>query len=183
MIMQTHYFIGINVPEAAATALEEARGQWGLNSHKKYTRPQDMHLTLLFIGSADENELQAAAQALAEIVHAPFSLTVNGAKTFGNPQTPRIIYAAIADSAPLMELQQKIKGTVEEFGISLDPKPFVPHITLASKWAGGSEMGMAPVFEMPPISFRVEEFSLFRIEPQNMRKYAPQMTYRLQEGV
>lgn len=181
--MQTHYFIGINVPEAAAKELAEARGKWNLQSHKKYTRPQDMHITLLFIGSAEETQLQAAAQALEEISQAPFDLSINGVKTFGNPQTPRIIYAAIADSTPLMELQEKVREITQKFNLSSDQKPFVPHITLAAKWAGGREMEGAPVFEMPSISFRVEEFSLFRIEPQNMRKYVPQATYRLQEGV
>ncbi|MBB5180568.1 2'-5' RNA ligase [Planomicrobium koreense] len=181
--MQTHYFIGINIPEAAAKELAEARGQWNLQSHKKYTRPQDMHITLLFIGSAEETQLQEAAQALEEISQAPFDLAINGVKTFGNPQTPRIIYAAIADSAPLMELQEKVREITRKFNLSSDQKPFVPHITLAAKWAGGSEMEEAPVFKMPSISFRVEEFSLFRIEPQNMRKYVPQATYRLQEGV
>lgn len=181
--MQTHYFIGINIPKAAAKELAEARGQWNLQSHKKYTRPQDMHITLLFIGSAEETRLQEAAQALEEISQAPFDLAINGVKTFGNPQTPRIIYAAIADSAPLMELQEKVREITQKFNLSSDQKPFVPHITLAAKWAGGSEMEEAPVFKMPSISFRVEEFSLFRIEPQNMRKYVPQATYRLQEGV
>ncbi|HSP21902.1 MAG TPA: RNA 2',3'-cyclic phosphodiesterase [Planococcus sp. (in: firmicutes)] len=181
--MQTHYFIGINVPEAAARQLAEARGHWGLHSHKKYTRPQDMHVTLLFIGSAEEHQLQAAAQALEDISHAAFDLSIAGVKLFGNPQTPRIIYAAIMDSAPLMELQEKVKETVEKFDLSPDKKPFVPHITLAAKWAGGAEMETVQALELPPISFHVEEFTLFRIEPQNMHKYVPQATYRLQEGV
>ena len=181
--MQTHYFIGINIPAATAEELAEAREHWNLQSHKKYTRPQDMHVTLLFIGSAEEQQLQAAAQALEEISQAPFDLTINGVKTFGNPQTPRIIYAALADCDPLTELQEKIKGTVEKFGINLDPKPFVPHITLAAKWAGGTELEEALQLTLPAITFRVDEFSLFRIEPQNMRKYVPQATYRLHKGV
>lgn len=180
--MQTHYFIGINVPESAAAQLAEARDSWGLRSHKKYPRPQDMHITLVFIGSADEIQLQAAAQALENISLAPFDLTISGVKTFGNPQTPRIIYAALADSLPLMELQEKVKKTVESFDVSLDQKPFVPHITLAAKWAGGTEMETDVLPELKPVSFRVEEYTLFRIEPQHMRKYIPQATYQLQTG-
>ncbi len=181
--MQTHYFIGINIPDSVAVQLAEARERWGLNSHKKYTDPHNMHITLLFIGSADEVQLQAAAKALEDISLASFDLTIESVKTFGNPETPRIIYAALAESAPLMELQDKIKKTVESFDISLDQKPFVPHITLAAKWAGGAEMAQDKLPELMPISFRVEEYSLFRIEPQNTHKYLPQAVYQLQKGV
>lgn len=180
--MQTHYFIGINVPAPVASQLAEMREGWGLNSHKKYTAPHNMHITLLFIGSADEVSLRAAARALEDIKIASFDLTIEHVKTFGNPKTPRIIYAALAESAPLMELQEKIKKTVESFDISLDQKPFVPHITLAAKWAGGAEMETDKLPELRPISFYVEEFTLFRIEPQNARKYSPQAVYQLQKG-
>lgn len=180
--MQTHYFIGINVPKSVSAQLAETRDGWELNSHKKYTDAYNMHITLLFIGSADEVQLRAAAKALEDISLASFDLTIEGVKTFGNPETPRIIYAALAESAPLMELQEKIKKTVESFGISLDQKPFVPHITLAAKWAGGAEMETDKLPELMPISFRVEEYSLFRIEPQHTRKYVPQAVYQLQNG-
>lgn len=180
--MQTHYFIGINIPEKVAKYLAESRENWELQSHKKYIRPQDMHITLLFIGSADEGQLFAAAKALKTISHNPFDLTIAGVKTFGNPKTPRIIYASLEESLPLLELQEQIKTTVEKFDISLDQKPFVPHVTLAAKWAGGAELETDLLLELKPVTFRVEEFTLFRIEPQNTRKYIPQAVYQLQNG-
>jgi 2'-5' RNA ligase len=179
--MQAHYFIGIKIPEPAAKKLDQARKGWNLKSHKRYTHWMDMHITLLFIGSDPHNEIEAVQQALAAISHAPFALTANGVKTFGNPAKPRIIYAAVEDSPALSELQKKVREALEPFRLKPDEKGFVPHITLAGKWAGGPPLDID--MEIEPAAFQVTEFSLFRIEPGSVPKYIPETTYHLREGV
>jgi 2'-5' RNA ligase len=178
--MQAHYFIGISIPEPAAKKLAEARTQWKMHSHKKYTKPEDMHITLLFIGDDPHGEIEEAAEALGEIRHAPFDLTLDGIETFGNPATPRIVYASLSDSAELAELQSDIREKMLQFNMNPDQKRFVPHVTLAGKWAGGPPID--PRMDLEPLSFRVTEFTLFRIEPKGERKYIPVATYQLKEG-
>lgn len=178
--MQAHYFIGISIPEPVANQLAEARRQWNLQSHKKYTKAEDMHITLLFIGDDPHNEVDEAAKALGEIAHLPFGLTLDGIKTFGNPSTPRIVYAAVAPSTELEDLQRKVREKMLQFDMNPDQKRFVPHVTLAGKWAGGSPVEFD--MELEPVSFQVTEFSLFRIEPKGVQRYIPVSTYQLREG-
>lgn len=178
--MQAHYFIGIAIPEPVARKLAEKRTQWKMRSHKKYTKPEDMHITLLFIGDDPHGEIGDAAKALEEIRHAPFNLTLDGVKTFGNPATPRIVYASVADSRELAELQSDIREKMLQFDMNPDQKRFVPHVTLSGKWAGGDPIDVR--MELEPLSFQVTEFSLFRIDPIGERKYIPVSTYQLREG-
>lgn len=178
--MSKHYFIGIKVPEEIAFKLDAARKEWNLNSHKRYTPPTDMHLTLLFIGDDPHSEIEAAAKALNNVSHAPFELTIDGVKTFGNPETPRIIYASLAENLELAALQTQIKQTLSQFELNPDPKPFVPHITLAGKWKGGAPFTKPLTLE--PATFRVTEFSVFQIEPHKVPRYIPIHTYQLKEG-
>lgn len=179
--MQAHYFIGIKIPEPIAKKLDDARTSWNLKSHKRYTHWVDMHITLLFIGSDPHGEIQEAQQALSAIRHAPFELTTSTVKTFGNPSTPRIVYASVEDSPALAELQQKVRETLRPFQLNPDEKAFVPHITLAGKWAGGPPIDID--LAIPALTFPVTEFSVFRIEPGSVPKYIPEATYQLKESV
>lgn len=179
--MQAHYFIGIKIPEPAAKKLDQARTAWNLKSHKRYTHWVDMHITLLFIGSDPHGEIQEAQQALSKIRHAPFELTTSTVKTFGNPATPRIVYAAVEDSPPLIELQAKVREALRPFRLNPDGKPFVPHITLAGKWAGGPPLDID--MPIPATKFPVTEFTVFRIEPGSVPKYIPEASYQLKESV
>lgn len=179
--METHYFIGIKIPSFASDALEQARSSWRMDSHKRYTAPEDMHLTLVFIGNDPNREITKAAEALAEIDHPSFDLTINGVDVFGNSETPRIVYAAIETSEELHKLQNQVKETVLKFQMAPDLKPFVPHITLAAKWKGGPPI--AQDRQLEPITFTVDRFAVFRIAPGHKPKYIEEFTYHLKEGV
>ncbi|PSL31103.1 2'-5' RNA ligase [Planomicrobium soli] len=178
--MSKHYFIGIKIPAEVAGKLDAARQEWNLTSHKRYTSPVDMHITLLFIGNDPNSEIKAAAEALKEVAHAAFKLTINGVKAFGNPLTPRIIYASIEESEELAALQQSVRQTLQPFHLNPDTKPFVPHITLAGKWKGGPPIKQS--LSLGPVTFQVTEFSVFQIEPQQVPRYIPIQTYQLEEG-
>ncbi|MCJ1908524.1 RNA 2',3'-cyclic phosphodiesterase [Planococcus ruber] len=179
--MEAHYFIGIKIPAFAAAALEQARSSWGMDRHKRYTAPEDMHLTLLFIGNVPHEEIAQAAEALKEIDAAAFELTMNGISFFGNPGTPRIVYAAVEESEALRKLQANVKEKILKFQMNPDLKPFVPHITLAAKWKGGPPI--EPDWQLEPLTFPVDSFAIFRIAPGHKPKYIEEYTYHLKEGV
>lgn len=179
--MAAHYFIGIKIPIFAANALVHARNSWQMDSHKRYTKSVDMHITLLFIGNDPHEEIEEAAKALAEIDHSPFELLINGVAAFGNPATPRIVFASVEESEELQSLQRKVKNAVMKFNLIPDTKPFVPHITLAAKWAGGRPIEQD--WQIEPIAFKVDRFSVFRIAPGQTPKYIEEFTYHLKEGV
>ena len=174
--MSTHYFIGIRIPQQIAQQLGQARDSWGLSTHKRLTPPADMHITLVFIGEDRFGELHEIADRLGKIDQASFRLQIAGVKTFGNPETPRIVYAALADNTKLMNLQQAVEQQLETLELSTDPKPFVPHITLASRWKGGS---LPASWGLEEMAFWVDSFSLFEIHPQETPRYREIQTYSL----
>lgn len=180
--MPNHYFIGIKLPEPAAETLHSTRRSWNLKSHKKYTLPADMHITLLFIGEIPNGDIEKVAESLAAVHHAPFDLKTSGVRTFGNPATPRIVYAAVKENTMLDQLHSKIKQAVQPFNINLDDRPFTPHITLAAKWAGGAPMDTDTVLALESIEFRVSEFALFEIRPTSSPKYVPLAVYPLESS-
>lgn len=180
MTMKPHYFIGIKIPSAIAQKLDVERCSWNLQSHKRQTPPQDMHITLLFIGEDVYGEIGQAEKLLSDIKQPPFILTVDGVKTFGNPATPRIIYASLENSEELELLQRQVLESLKSLQIRPDPKKFVPHITLASKWAGGAPS--EPQFSIDKMQFEVTEFSLFQIVPKESPRYQKIANFVLENG-
>ena len=178
--MKPHYFIGIKIPEDLAGNLAAERESWHLESHKRLTPAQDMHITLLFIGEDIHYEINEVEKLLANVEQQAFKLTIDDIKTFGNPTTPRIIYASLETNPELNELQQQIHKCVESLQIKPDPKKFVPHITLASRWAGGEPAERQ--FSIANMRFDVTEFSLFRIAPKETSRYQQIASYTLENA-
>ncbi len=175
--MEPHYLIGIKIPREVADKLATERDSWNLQSHKRQTPAQDMHMTLLFIGEDVHSEIEEIQKLLACVKQQVLRLEINGIKTFGNPTTPRIIYASLETSQELNELQHQVHKSLETLQLRADPKRFVPHITLASKWAG-EEPGELH-FSIASIPFEVTEFSLFRIAPKEIPRYRKIANYPL----
>lgn len=177
MTMKPHYFIGIKIPLDIAEKLVKKRESWKLQSHKRQTPPEDMHITLLFIGEDKHDEINRVKEQLSEIQLSPFTLAIDGIKTFGNPATPRVIYASLETSRELEELQQQVLESLESLQIKPDSKKFVPHITLANKWAGGKTMEQT--FSIDKMQFGATEFSLFQIAPKETPRYQKIANYPL----
>lgn len=178
--MKPHYFIGIEIPKDIAETLAAERESWQLKSHKRLTPAQDMHITLLFIGEDVYGEINEVEKLLGTIKRQAFTLNIDDIKTFGNPTTPRIIYASFETSRELAELQQQVHKSMESLQIKPDPKNFVPHITLASRWAGGEPTERQ--FAIANMRFGVTEFSLFRIAPKETPRYQKIANYTLENA-
>lgn len=179
--MDNHYFIGIKIPLTTACSLVEQRNSWDLSSHKRLPVAEDLHITLLFLGGDPYDEIGGAAKALEEVWHESFTLNITGTGYFGKKERPRVVYAATEENDSLNRLQLKIRDALKGFRLSPDNKPFVPHITLANKWAANE-----PWDEIPEIKeghFEVDEFSLFRIEPTQTPRYIAVQNYKLKDGV
>ncbi|MFC4714457.1 RNA 2',3'-cyclic phosphodiesterase [Planococcus dechangensis] len=174
--MSTHYFIGIRIPADIAQHIAQARDSWELTTHKRKTPAVDMHITLLFIGEDRFGELPEIVERLSDIRQGKFQLELVGVKTFGNPETPRIVYAALKESPELLELQADVKRRLASLQLTTDLKPFVPHITLASRWNGGL---FSKGLQLEKLKFSVESFSLFRIHPRENPRYVEIHTYPL----
>src|SRR6476646_9096736 len=80
-------------------ALQEQLGRSG--SGVKWTRPENLHLTLLFLGEVDQLEVVSICRAVQQRArkHAPFAVDVAGLGAFPNARRPKILWAGIADGA------------------------------------------------------------------------------------
>ncbi len=95
-----------------------------------FTRLQNLHLTLAFIG--ETTRLQPACRAVQGITAAPFPLTLGDAGCFKRPGGD-ICWLGPRQSAALAQLQRQLTRRLADEGFMLEPHPFTPHFTLGRR--------------------------------------------------
>ena len=100
----------------------------------RWTRPDQFHLTLRFLGNVPVNAVENLKQSVQSACQgvAPLGLNAKGIGYFPNPRSPRVIWAGIHDGkGRLMDLQNRIETAVGPFSPEPGEKQFQGHVTLA----------------------------------------------------
>src|SRR5262245_58585960 len=119
-------FVAVDLPVAIANALvalQPAESRW-----VRLTRPDQMHLTLHYIGTGETGRF---ASALAGLESPAFSLTVEGVGQFRSADSAVTLWAGVRESADPLQLHALVGTALSREGFRPEPRPYVPHITLA----------------------------------------------------
>lgn len=117
-----------------------------------YTPPENLHLTLAFIG--DYPKPDPVLEVLESLCFEPFELHLRGLGSFGE-----LWWAGLEESEELSSLVRQLRHKLAQSEIPFDKKKFLPHITLVRK----PEYKQAPDFgalSLPQTAMRAERVSL-----------------------
>lgn len=147
-------FIAIQFNKEMADALVALQGDLQFcGVHGSYTRPEDLHLTLAFIGEYPDPE--KVMDALKAVRFSPFDISLDMPGRFSD-----LWWAGITDTAPLKAVVRRIRRALSEADIPFDKKRFKPHVTLIRR----SKTDGAPpeCLFVESVSMRVRRISLMR---------------------
>ncbi|PLP97123.1 RNA 2',3'-cyclic phosphodiesterase [Cupriavidus pauculus] len=172
-------FIAIDTPAALADALLQT-----LPAHRdiRPTPTAQLHLTLRFLGECDAAAIAAIAQALHAVAARPLVLQVSGVGRFRGRQGS-ILWAGLAESAPLQGLVDAVSAALDTLGIAPDPRRFRPHLTLARCRPGAPEPllrdWLGAFRDLAPPPWQVDRFLLYEsvLGPEGAQ-HAVRDTYR-----
>ena len=121
-------FVGLDLPSPTRAALAGLRR--GIPG-ARWIDPEELHLTLAFIGEVDGAAARDIAASLATL-HAPaFAVGIAGVGHFGSLRRARAVWAGIVPCPPLGRLRQAVCRRLELAGMRLERRRFQPHVTLA----------------------------------------------------
>ncbi len=142
-------FIAVNLPENLRRYLADFSQKWP-QLPAKWAKPETLHITLNFLGNANDEELGEICRSVIEVSrrHDPFALGLNRVaygpqdqsaryqKTGIFLQYPRMIWAMGEKSQEIGNLQKDLESSLFEFSGARyrenDPDyAFSPHVTLA----------------------------------------------------
>lgn len=127
-------FIGLPLPEAWKQALTRLLPQLqrGLSSRLTWTRPENWHLTLKFLGEVEEGRAQELGAALLGLRFTPFDLAAGPAGFFPNAKRPRVFWLGLAQGAArCAALAKQVEDLCAGRGFAAGDRPFAAHLTLA----------------------------------------------------
>jgi RNA 2',3'-cyclic 3'-phosphodiesterase len=109
----------------------------------QWTRPEQIHLTLKFLGNVPASSVEDLITALQQACQGvgPFELRLATLGCFPNNRSPRIVWAGLAgDLGALMELQDRVSQRTAAFSAREDNHAFHPHLSLGRVKRAHQEM-------------------------------------------
>lgn len=123
-------FIGLPFPHQARRDFLLVQKQLQRKAGKgNFTSVGNFHLTLAFLGEVEEDRLPAAFAALEEAPMPPVELVFDTLGCFEGG----IWYLAPRPCPPLMEGQDRLARALQDRGLVLADRPYIPHLTLGRK--------------------------------------------------
>jgi RNA 2',3'-cyclic 3'-phosphodiesterase len=126
-------FVALEIPSAVRENLSELlKALHAVSPQTRWVRPENLHVTLKFIGEVPETKLAAIRTALAQVRSGQFvKLDFQGLGFFPNEKHARVFWAGIEASPNLRTLAADIEKATEILGTPKEQRAFSPHLTLA----------------------------------------------------
>lgn len=152
-------------PEVRAALGAEIQRLRGVARDVAWVTPENLHVTLKFLGGVEEGRLDAVAVAVDAAASAAtaFDLAVEGLGAFPTPARPRVVWAGLgAGACALAALATRLDAALASLGFPREERPFSGHVTLgraraprrdpalmeALAGAAGRRFGHVPVAEI-----------------------------------
>ena len=138
-------FIAFELPPAIISLLREIQHKLKrLKLGARWVRPENIHLTLKFLGDIQPGDVERIGVAMADAVSefGPIALAVRGIGVFPGIKRPRVIWVGIGgDTQALFALQTRLEENLVPLGFPREKRAFKAHLTLGRiKHAGNPEI-------------------------------------------
>jgi 2'-5' RNA ligase len=141
----------------------------------KWVAPENLHVTLLFLGDTPEEKVPVLQEALAavSVSATPFEAAVGGWSGFPNSRRPEVFFSPLTQGGEAVaRLAGAVSGSLRKAGFAGDEKKFHAHLTLGRMRRGQDEREAVQFLQRESFvlsgAWRVDRFLLFqsRLSPE-----------------
>lgn len=127
-------FIAVEISASVRSRLAALEDEFQTAAENvKWVEPENIHLTLNFLGDVDERELYAVCRTASEVAagHEPFEMAVARVGAFPNARRPRVIWAGVTEgSRELTAIHDALADALDGQGYAREDRAYTPHLTL-----------------------------------------------------
>ena len=127
-------FIAVELPErvrADVSGLQKDLAASGLKL--RWVQPQNMHLTLKFLGDVERGSIGDICTCVAAAAHRcpAFDLVPGGVGCFPGVKNPRVVWVGISgELGSLRSLQADVENALSPLGFKPEKRPYRGHLTI-----------------------------------------------------
>jgi 2'-5' RNA ligase len=143
-------FIALELPGQLKQKLSEVQQMFMQRvSGVRWVRPEQIHLTLKFLGATARDKVPAVGSVLETVAGdgGPFLFSVAGLGAFPNSRNPKVVWAGITTDDCLARFQQQLEEGLSSLGFGREDRPFAPHLTLGRVRDGRSRRELRELLE------------------------------------
>lgn len=134
----------------------------------KWTRPENIHVTLKFLGEVSEDRIDGISKALDSIAkeYKAFEITLFKLGAFPKLDFPRVVWIGIDENCAVVEeIQAKIENACYNMGFERDKRPYSSHLTIGRVRGPKNKDRLKQALttlDVKPVMFHAKEIILFR---------------------
>jgi 2'-5' RNA ligase len=174
--MARRIFIAIDISEQARRRVSDFTEQLKKEfSHLRggWEKPEKLHLTLKFLGDADEVQLEKLKEIVENIAAkiSKFTLRIAETGVFPSARNARVLWIDVKDEkGSAAKINQSLETECEKIGFAKEKRNFKPHLTIARVRDVGKSRELAESHlkkEFEPVEFEVAEIVIYesRLQP------------------
>jgi 2'-5' RNA ligase len=158
--MRIRCFVALNpsvaVARRVAEEVERQKAAIGEGVRVAWVPAANYHLTLRFLGTIEEELLEALVVRLRRVAarHASPEIKAGGFGAFPAPETgkkPNVLWVGFDGGKALSELQRDVEAAMVELGFAKEERPFHPHLTVGRvkeshgsiAWSSVADLGLS----------------------------------------
>jgi len=131
-------FVAVDLDDSARAAIaaeQDRLRRTADGAPLRWVRAEHLHLTLVFLGEVEEQRANRVIEAYAApAAMPPFELAFSGVGAFPPRGAPRALWIGVSRGASeLKALQQLIADRAREQKLTVESRPFSPHLTVG-RW-------------------------------------------------
>jgi len=130
-------FIAVDISDearsAARTYIDLLKSKFP-SAHVKWGDPENLHLTVKFLGSTDNDLLPRVVNLVRQNAKdtKPFEIEISGTGVFPSAKDPRVLWLGVKETSGTMKhLAELIDQDWSALGFEKETRAFKPHLTIA----------------------------------------------------
>jgi 2'-5' RNA ligase len=142
----------------------------------KLVEPENIHITVKFLGDTDENHIDAIEQSIKESVSKinPFPITLKGTGVFPNQNYIKVIWIGIIDEGNIQIIAQAIDNTLAPLGFKKETRGFSPHLTVGRvKTARNKEQLLKVIGDHNAVEFTIQKVQSITLKKSELTPKGP----------
>jgi 2'-5' RNA ligase len=163
-------FIAVELPQTVRAGLVTLQGELAkAQADVKWVEPENLHLTLKFLGEITDEQRQAIESLLKRVAdhEEPFTLGLGGVGAFPSVTAPRVIWVGLGEGEePVARVAQMIEEGGRAIGLRREERPFATHLTLGRVRSSRRRTALAQLLREttwePPSPWRVTSITLYQ---------------------